>query len=210
MVPQNRTHHDILRRAIGHASGFSNATDTLGGLLPEQTSNLADTLTALSQGISTLAPATQLHVQAVIANTQAVAQNTSAHDTSNVLGTIGKLASSLTGGALSLSPILSGLLGLFGSGGASAPPPLVKFALPPRVAFQAANVPGSQTAGMDFGQSGDPRVVGAAAPSSGQQITIHVQAMDSRSFMDHSQDIAKAVRDAMLNMHSLNDVISDL
>jgi hypothetical protein len=41
-------------------------------------------------------------------------------------------------------------------------------------------------------------------------ITVQVQAMDSRSFMDHSQDIAKAVRDAMLNMHSLNDVISDL
>jgi len=28
--------------------------------------------------------------------------------------------------------------------------------------------------------------------------------------MDHSHEIAKAVRDAMLNMHSLNDVISDL
>jgi len=34
--------------------------------------------------------------------------------------------------------------------------------------------------------------------------------MDSRSFMDHSSDIAQAVRDAMLNMHSINDVISNL
>jgi hypothetical protein len=34
--------------------------------------------------------------------------------------------------------------------------------------------------------------------------------MDSRSFMDHSQDIATAVREAVLNMHSLNDVISAL
>jgi hypothetical protein len=34
--------------------------------------------------------------------------------------------------------------------------------------------------------------------------------MDSRSFMDHSYDIARAVREAMLNMHALNDVISDL
>jgi hypothetical protein len=42
------------------------------------------------------------------------------------------------------------------------------------------------------------------------EITIQVQAMDSRSFMDHSHDIAKAVREAMLNMHALNDVISDL
>jgi hypothetical protein len=39
---------------------------------------------------------------------------------------------------------------------------------------------------------------------------VQVQAMDSRSFMDHSHDIATAVREAVLNMHSLNDVISDL
>jgi hypothetical protein len=34
--------------------------------------------------------------------------------------------------------------------------------------------------------------------------------MDSRSFLDHSHDIASAVREAMLNMHSLNDVVNDL
>jgi hypothetical protein len=34
--------------------------------------------------------------------------------------------------------------------------------------------------------------------------------MDSRSFLDHSDDIARAVRDAMLNMHALNDVVSEL
>ncbi len=34
--------------------------------------------------------------------------------------------------------------------------------------------------------------------------------MDSRSFMDHSDDIARAVREALLNAHSLNDVMSEL
>jgi hypothetical protein len=34
--------------------------------------------------------------------------------------------------------------------------------------------------------------------------------MDSQSFMDHSYEIAQAVRSAMLNMNSLNDVVSDL
>jgi hypothetical protein len=127
-----------------------------------------------------------------------------------VLSTIGTLASSLTGGALSLSPILSGLLHLFGGGTSNTPPPLVKFALPPSVAFQAANVNGPQTSAVDFSQGGGPRVTGSAPPPASQQITIQVQAMDSRSFMDHSQDIASAVREAMLNMHALNDVISDL
>jgi hypothetical protein len=64
---------------------------------------------------------------------------------------------------------------------------------------------------VDYNQSGDPRAInGSASSSQRPQIIIQVQAMDSRSFMDHSHDIAKAVREAMLNMHSLNDVISDL
>jgi len=41
-------------------------------------------------------------------------------------------------------------------------------------------------------------------------VTVQVQAMDSRSFLDHSAEIARAVREAMLNMHSLNDVVSEL
>lgn len=46
--------------------------------------------------------------------------------------------------------------------------------------------------------------------STGHNILVQVQAMDSQSFLDHSQEIAQAVRQAMLNMHSVNDVISDL
>ncbi len=34
--------------------------------------------------------------------------------------------------------------------------------------------------------------------------------MDSQSFLDHSEDIANAVRQAMLNSNSLNNVVNDL
>jgi len=37
-----------------------------------------------------------------------------------------------------------------------------------------------------------------------------VQAMDARSFLDHSSEIAAAVRTAMLNLNSINDVVNDL
>jgi len=37
-----------------------------------------------------------------------------------------------------------------------------------------------------------------------------VNAMDSQSFMDRSTDIANAVREAMLNMHPINDVVASL
>jgi len=42
------------------------------------------------------------------------------------------------------------------------------------------------------------------------QITVNVQAMDARSFLDRSGDIAAAVRNAMLNLNSINDVVNDL
>ena len=42
------------------------------------------------------------------------------------------------------------------------------------------------------------------------QITVNVQAMDARSFLDRSSDIALAVRDAMLNLNSINDVVNEL
>jgi len=46
------------------------------------------------------------------------------------------------------------------------------------------------------------------SPSS--QITVQVQAMDSQSFLDHSGDIALAVRQAMLQSSVLNDVIREV
>jgi len=59
---------------------------------------------------------------------------------------------------------------------------------------------------VDHPQGGLPRAVPASAPA---QITVQVQAMDSRSFLDHSADIAMAVRQAMLESNVLNDVVRE-
>jgi hypothetical protein len=155
-------------------------------------------------------PASQLQAEALLANTQAIAQSTSAHGAGSVTNTIGNVASTFTGGLLGgLSPILSGLLGLFAGGGSSTPPPLTSYTPPPNLTFEAANVPGPASAGVDYGQSGTPRVLSNPSQPA-PQITVNVQAMDSKSFLDHSHDIARAVREAVLSMHSLNDVITDL
>jgi hypothetical protein len=64
---------------------------------------------------------------------------------------------------------------------------------------------------VDHPQAELPR----AAPAAGQasappaQITVQVQAMDSQSFLDHSADIAMAVRQAMLESSVLNDVVRE-
>ena len=58
---------------------------------------------------------------------------------------------------------------------------------------------------------GLPRPVPAtSASASTTQITVQVQAMDSQSFLDHSDDIALAVRQAMLQSTVLNDVIREV
>jgi hypothetical protein len=126
--------------------------------------------------------------------------------------------------------LIAGLISAFGGGGSSTPPPLVKYAMPAAVDFQAAESQG-QVSGLDYDQMGTPRSYAAAGTSgtasttasggangsgsgSGSggapQITFNVQAMDARSFMDRSSDIALAVRDAMLNLNSINDVVNDL
>lgn len=69
--------------------------------------------------------------------------------------------------------------------------------------------PGTQPASQSGPANGLQSQTGSSS-STPQQITVQVQAMDSQSFLDRSQDIAQAVRHAMLNSHPVNDVISDL
>ena len=130
-----------------------------------------------------------------------------------------------------LAPLVGGLLGLFGGGGSSTPPPLPKYAMPAALDIEAADA-GQGLSNADYdqmgmsraydgtgnpstdnavsGSSGAPASTGGASAASPAQITVSVQAMDARSFLDRSADIAAAVRDAMLNLNSINDVVTDL
>ena len=193
----------------GPASSNAGMGQLLSALLPQGGGAFADTLSELTRNLGNLVPASQLQAEALLANTQAIVENTTAHGSGSA-DTIGKMASTLTGGLLGgLSPILSGLMNLFGGGGSSTPAPLTTYIPPPSLRFQVANGPGATLQGADYGQNGVPRAINTT-PQSIPQITVQVQTMDSQSFMDHSHEIATAVREAVLNMHSLNDVISDL
>ena len=112
--------------------------------------------------------------------------------------------------------MISGLVSLFGGGDAAAPAPLVKYAMPAAIDFQAAES-GGRITDLDYDQMGmargssDAANGGTSATANGApQITVNVQAMDARSFLDRSNDIALAVRDAMLNMNAINDVVNEL
>jgi hypothetical protein len=128
------------------------------------------------------------------------------------------------GGGLSLLPLISIFTSLFGGGQAQQPAPLVPYSMPPAVNLQTT----TNDQDVTYGENGLPKAASQSSTnqpttnqqtaiqpaSSGagltQQITVQVQAMDSQSFLDHSDDIAQAVRQAMLNMSSLNDIVNDL
>ena len=111
-----------------------------------------------------------------------------------------------------LSPLISGLMSLFGGGSSSAPAAPVPYVAPLKV-NATGGISSSTTGafGVDTADGGLPRPAPAsssgASASSSTQITVQVQAMDSQSFLDHSNDIALAVRQAMLESSVLNDVI---
>ena len=149
--------------------------------------------------------------------------------------TILSVAETVLGSGLGLVPLVGELFALFGGGGASAPPVLEKYAMPESQSFEGADTGGGINA-ADYDDMGRPRMysgtpngtrmpggreaVSAAAAGAGAgastgtagapQIQVNVQTMDAQSFLDHSSDIAEAVRQAMLNLSSLNDVVSDL
>jgi hypothetical protein len=112
------------------------------------------------------------------------------------------------GPGLLLSPLISGVMKLFGGGGGTPEPPLVvRFALPPPAHVNAGVSRGvAGVFGVDSAQGWTSRpVMRAAVP----QIQVQVQAMDSQSFLDRSGDIARAVRQAMLESGVLSDVIRE-
>jgi hypothetical protein len=163
----------------------------------------------------------------------AASSSTSSASTSSSGGiTAESIVSTVLEIGLGMVPLVVGLLGLFGGGGTPAPTTLEKYAMPERQYFEGADA-GSDVSNADYDQMGMPRAYsaapaatstetsGAASPgstSSGSaaggaaapQITVNVQAMDSQSFLDHSNEIAQAVRAAMLNSNSINDVVNNL
>jgi hypothetical protein len=140
-------------------------------------------------------------------------------------GTAPNLAGTLAaaGGGLTLLPIIGGLLKLFGGEGKKTLPELEPFRLPSAVRAEAALQSDGSTHLVDRGIGGRIRPVSnvqgapVASPSAGpvgstnaMQIHVQIQAMDSQSFLDRKEDIARAVREAMLHSHSLNDVVNEV
>jgi hypothetical protein len=176
------------------------------------TSALTTQITTITQQLQQLQTINQTEIDTIAANTTAVGQNTGTKGSSGQ-STGGKVGSALEDVfGLGLSPLISGLVGLFGGGGSGQPAPLVPYVAPPSINLNAGIGASQQggAVGVDTADGGLPRTIPSFSSQSTTQITVQVQALDSQSFLDHSHDIAQAVRQAMLTSTTLNDVIREV
>ncbi len=146
-------------------------------------------------------------------NTRAILDSS----TRSTAGTVAREAVSTVRNAGGLgvlgSPIIGLLSGLLGRRNETAASPLTPFSLPPSVSEELGVSATSQSglAPVSYNAEGVPRAPQpSAAAAPGANVIIQVQTMDSRSFLDNSDQIARAVREAMLHSHALNDVIGEM
>ena len=172
---------------------------------PELTSQL---ITQMAQ----LHATGQRHVDGLLDNTKALADNSASRASSSAQQTAVDTAKHL-GLPIFASPIVGlveGIAKLF----KQDPPPapvLAKYQMPEAVNFQGLVSPDGRVSASDYSAAGQARPYAQpqASPAA-QNITVQVQAFDSKSFLDHSGEIAQAVRQALLENHALSDVVGDL
>ncbi len=165
--------------------------------------NVNDQTAQINQQLVQVIATSQSHVDTLSANTQALLQNTASRGSgSSFASTVGSLAETFLGGGSLLSPIISGIIDLFGGGSQATAPVLTPYIPPNPIEVETTIGAVSRPTGPPPGSS--------AQTTTTAQIQVNINALDSKSFLDHSDDIAKAVRQAILYSSSLNDVISDM
>jgi len=214
---------DVLLESFPSGGGAGDGLGESLSLFNASAGELPGVVSGLSQAVTELAKASQAQTSAT-----STASRTASSDSGSSGGgsTVGTVVSTVLKSGLGLSPLVRGILGLFGGGGGDEEPaPLVKYERPASIQLEAALWDGVVQQ-ADYDQTGAVRrytrpaqatesaasagAVVKEAGSTQQVVNVTVQAMDSRSFLDHSQEIAHAVREAMLNMNSINDVVSEL
>jgi hypothetical protein len=133
--------------------------------------DLSTSLSSAASEITQLRASYQQQADLIKANTQAVQNNTSGSGGHSVASTVGGAVSGIFGGALgALSPILTGILHLFG-GGSTAPAALPVYTPPPPVSIGGVLHSGVATE--------TPQAVGSSAVSAVPQINYSSAAIDA-------------------------------
>lgn len=170
---------------------------------------LESQLTQIKQIFEAQSTSVQENTKALLESARVRTSEGIASNTTQVL----QRSSSFLGGFLGLSPIVSGLMKLFGGGSEPAPlPALPVFRLPSTVSIEGGITGQGSSAilPVSTSQSGLTRIDDSVRRSTNASINVTINALDARGVLERSDDIARAVREAMLHSHALNDVIGDM
>lgn len=176
---------------------------------------LAALLRALHPLLALLQSVQAANTVATAANTVATAENSTATAAGGQGGGGGGgLFSSLLGGfskILGIASIGLNILNLF-RGRRESALSLTPYVEPTPLSLEVGStrsiLPGLPRVDQEAG--GVPRPIAPPPPPPPMQVTVNVSAIDSRSFMDYGPALAQAVRDAMLHMHPINQVVRDV
>ena len=193
------------------------ATNLVAGSSGQSSSVSSSRLPSSSQGglkaSSSTAKTPSLGIMFGNAPSSALKSNSSGSQWTDLLkqATSGNgLASAFTGGFGGLGGIgslVSGVMNLFG-GGKKNPPALTPFQLPESQQRSASIGAQSSSTGVGLSMGSSAQATGVyGTPSNVQNASPGV---NSQWFIDNSNNIAQAVKTAMLNSSSLNDVVSEV
>jgi hypothetical protein len=193
----------VAPKGYGPSQGIPSAPTIAAGVSSD--GDLAGALSSAGESIKQLQGAYESQAALIQANTAALGTNTDSKSAGSAAASA--VSSVFGGGGLLglLGPVgllVKGISSLFGGSSAALPVPYVA---PPPVSISGA-VSGSP--GEASPAAGAPAAGSSPAPTTTVNVT--VTAMDSQSFMDHSHEIASAVRSAMLDNHPINAVVSTL
>lgn len=106
----------------------------------------------------------------------------------------------------SLNPILGGLLRLFGRGEEDAPAQLRAVVRPTTMRYDMGF---GGDSGYNFVDRDAAGVVRAAGPSGPPAVVVHVEAIDSRSFLERTPEIAEAFKRALLESEGIQGLMTN-
>jgi hypothetical protein len=194
---------------------FSGSNDT------DQTTQA---IVSLSRALATLVTAATANTSAITANTAAMHAGSVEKGVGGVLGLFGGAGSSpeesggiggffgsLLGGFGSLLGLASLGTSLFQMFSGPAPQQVLNPYIPPiPQTLEVADAAGFPVAGTSADGSARVEPGSNTAPTAQpMQVTVNVSTMDSRSFLDNAPALASAVREAMLNMHPINQLVRE-
>lgn len=223
------------QRGVPAAAPISVSSVTGGESFAGSLSQAAQEIAQLRQVYQAQANLIAANTQAVEKNNSGSTGSSGGGVLSSLESVAGKI---LGGGLFGLTSLISGISDLFG-GGHSTPAPLPLYVPPPSIQLDSTirnTIPSGGVNEGNSGQSIPPMMSSSLAPVSSissvarsgdgvsnvsspgssngavnyqPQVTVQIQALDSRSIMDRSSDIADAVREAVLNLHPITNVLGD-